>query len=65
MSKNPEISVVMSVYNGAKYLSKSVESILSQESVNFEFIIVNDGSTDESGGIFAEYATQNYRIGII
>jgi glycosyltransferase involved in cell wall biosynthesis len=62
---NPEVSVVMSVYNGAEYLRTSVESILSQEGVDFEFIIVNDGSTDGSGGILAEYAERDDRIRII
>jgi glycosyltransferase involved in cell wall biosynthesis len=60
-----EVSVVMSVYNGAKYLRESVESILSQEGVDLEFIIVNDGSTDDSGNILAEYAVQDHRIRII
>jgi glycosyltransferase involved in cell wall biosynthesis len=55
----------MGVYNGAKYLRESVNSILSQEGVNFEFIIVNDGSTDDSGNILAEYAVQDDRIRII
>ena len=43
--RTPEISVVMSVYNGGKFLRQSIESILSQEDVDFEFIIINDGST--------------------
>ena len=46
---NPEVSVVMSVYNGAKYLHESTESILSQEGVVFEFIIVNFSSIDDIG----------------
>jgi len=65
MIKNLEISVVMSVYNGAKYLRESVESILSQGGVDFEFIIVNGGSTDESGNILGEYAARDDRIRII
>ena len=62
---NPHISVVMSVYNGAKYLRESIESILSQEGVDFEFIIVNDGSTDNSKNILVEYAARDNRIRII
>lgn len=42
------ISVIMSVYNGEKFLREAVESILNQTYVNFEFIIINDGSTDSS-----------------
>ena len=49
MSTYPEVSVVMSVYNGASHLAATLDSILSQEGVELEFIVVNDGSTDESG----------------
>jgi len=55
----------MSVYNGAEHLRQSVESILSQEGVDFEFILVNDGSTDESPGILEEYAKRDSRIRLI
>jgi glycosyltransferase involved in cell wall biosynthesis len=61
----PSVSVVMSVYNGADHLVKSVESILVQEGVDFEFIIVNDGSTDESGKILEEFARRDNRIHVI
>ena len=44
----PEISVLMPVYNGDKFLIKSIESILNQTFENFEFIIINDGSNDDS-----------------
>ena len=53
---SPEVSVVMGVYNGAEYLHESLESILGQEGVDIELIIVNDGSTDESQKILEEYA---------
>lgn len=43
-----KISVIMCVYNTAKYLNKSINSILNQTYENIEFIIINDGSTDES-----------------
>ena len=45
------ISVVMSVYNQENYLEKSIESILNQTFTDFEFIIINDGSTDRSKDI--------------
>jgi len=61
----PEVSVVMSVYNGAQYLGESVQSILSQESVDLEFIIVNDGSTDGSKVILERYASLDSRIRLI
>lgn len=58
----PQVSVVMSVFNGARYLQESVESVLRQKGVDFEFIIINDGSTDESGRMLAEYAANDSRI---
>ena len=63
-SKN-DISVVMSVYNGANHLAETIESILSQGGVDFEFIIVNDGSTDETPLILKRYDDKDKRIKII
>ncbi len=45
---NPKVSVVMSVYNGETYLSRAIKSVLEQTFRDFEFIIINDGSTDGS-----------------
>ena len=42
----PKVSVAMPVYNSERYLPKAVESILAQTFTNFEFLIVDDGSTD-------------------
>lgn len=60
MSKTPTASVIMSVYNGEKYLRESIESILNQTFTDFEFIIIDDGSTDETKKIIASY--QDSRI---
>jgi glycosyltransferase involved in cell wall biosynthesis len=65
LKKEYEISVVMSVYNGAKYLRESIVSILKQEGVHFEFIIVNDGSTDKSDKILDEYAKRDSSVRVI
>ncbi len=59
---NPRVSVLMSVYNGAEYLPRAVESILQQEYEGFEFIIVNDGSKDRSAEIIDAYAARDSRI---
>jgi len=59
---NPAISVVMSVYNGEPYLSKAIESILKQTYQNFEFIIINDGSIDNSWETIKRYADKDTRI---
>lgn len=63
--KNPRVSVVMPVYNCARYLREAIESILNQTFENFEFIIVNDGSTDETPEILNTYANKDSRIKII
>lgn len=52
---NPLISVIMSVYNGEKYLREAVDSILKQTYKNFEFLIINDGSSDKSVEIINSY----------
>lgn len=51
----PKVSIIMSVYNGESYLSEAIESILNQTLSNYEFIIINDGSTDYTGEILREY----------
>ena len=61
----PEVSVVMSVYNGEKYLGEAVQSILNQTFKDFEFIIVDDGSTDHSLEIIQQYAQNDNRIRIV
>jgi len=55
-SKTPLVSVVMSVYNGEKYLREAIESILNQTLVDFEFIIINDGSSDDTLKIIKSYS---------
>ena len=54
-SKAPLVSVVMSVYNGEKYLREAIDSILNQTFNNFEFIIIDDGSTDSTLEIIKSY----------
>ncbi len=59
---NPKISVLMSVYNGEKYLSLAIESILNQSFSDFEFIIINDGSKDRSLEIIKSYPDRRIRL---
>jgi len=54
--KRPAISVVMPVYNGQQFLAQAIESILRQSFEDFEFIIVNDASTDNTEDIIRSYA---------
>ena len=65
MSANCEISVVMSVYNGASNLAASMNSVLSQERAELEFIVVNDGSTDNTGEILDDYARRDNRVRVL
>ena len=52
-SSEPIVSVVLPVYNGKSYLRESIESVLAQTLVDLELIVVDDGSTDESGEVAA------------
>ncbi|MGL3819941.1 glycosyltransferase family 2 protein [Sphingopyxis sp. R3-92] len=61
----PKISVVMSVYNNAPYLPKSIESILGQTCGDFEFIVIDDGSTDGSAAIMDGYASRDARMRVV
>ena len=65
MTSAPMISVLMSVYNAEDDLHASIESILNQTYSNFEFIIVNDGSTDRTKEKLESYAKQDDRIKLI
>lgn len=55
LETTPKISVIMSVYNAADYLKAAIDSILGQTYRDFEFLIVNDGSTDASLKIIKSY----------
>lgn len=61
----PKVSVVLPVYNGARYLKESIDSILSQSFSDWELIIVDDCSTDLSLQIANEYAENDERISVI
>ena len=63
--KNPTVSVLMPAYNAEKYIAESIESILNQTFSDFEFIIINDGSTDNTAKIVREYARRDSRIKFI
>jgi len=65
VSQSPTVSVVMSVYNGSGNLRETLESVLSQESCSFEFVVVDDGSTDDSGAVLDEFAARDPRLVVI
>lgn len=66
MKKNkPLVSVVMPVFNGDRFINKAIESILNQTLKDFEFIIINDASTDKSLQIINKYKSKDKRIKLI
>ncbi|MEK7375794.1 MAG: glycosyltransferase, partial [Candidatus Margulisiibacteriota bacterium] len=62
MEINPTVSVVMSVYNGERFLKEAIESILRQAYQDFEFIIIDDGSTDSTFDLIRYYRDIDSRI---
>lgn len=63
--KESKISVIVSVYNVQNYIEKSVQSIQNQTYQNLEIILVDDGSTDNSGNICDEFAKKDARIKVL
>lgn len=62
MTSKPLVSVFLSVYNGEQHLREAVESILNQTFRNFEFLIINDGSTDSTREILESYVDPRIKI---
>ncbi len=60
--RGSKVTVLMSVYNGEKFLHEAIESILNQTLKDFEFLIINDGSTDSSRDIILSYADPRIQL---
>src|SRR6266571_1124453 len=58
----PAVSVVMPVYNGERFLREAVESVLTQTLSDIEVVVIDDGSTDSTPQILAEYASNDSRL---
>lgn len=63
--QQPLISIILPTYNGAKFIRTSVDSCLQQSYTNFELIIVNDNSADDTPAIIEDYAKKDPRIKVI
>jgi len=61
-SKNPKVTVLMPVYNGERYLHEAIESVLMQTFTDFEFLIIDDASTDRSVEIIKSYNDPRIRL---
>lgn len=61
----PDVSVVMGIFNGADRLQDTIASVLSQAGCEFEFIVVDDGSTDATGALLDEWAKADQRVRVI
>ena len=59
---HPSVSVVLTVYNGEKYLSAAIQSVLQQSYKDFELIAFDDGSTDASLRMLQEFAMRDTRV---
>ena len=65
MKKNNKFSVIVPVYNAEKYLKKCIDSILEQTYQNYEIIVINDGSTDNSWKLLEKLYSNNNKIKLI
>lgn len=63
--KEYKISIIVPVYNAEKYLKRCVDTLIGQSYVNLEILLVDDGSTDESGRLCDEFASMDQRIRVI
>ena len=64
-TRSPKISIIVPVYKAEKYLHRCVDSILAQTFSDFEVLLIDDGSPDNSGKICDEYAKQDVRVKVI
>lgn len=64
-TSEPVVSIIVPVYNSARYIHTSIDSILAQTYTNLEIILVDDGSTDDSPAICDQYAAQDARVHVI
>ena len=62
MNSNPKISVIVPVYNTEAYLKECVDSIVNQTYQNLEILLVDDGSTDNSGAMAEKFALEDKRV---
>jgi glycosyltransferase involved in cell wall biosynthesis len=62
MYQNPTVTVLMSAHNSASFILEAVESILKQTWINFEFIIIDDGSSDNSVDLIRSFSDKRIKL---
>src|SRR5260370_31743679 len=62
MTHDPLVSIVLPTYNGSRYLAESIQSCIDQTYLNWELIIVDDASTDDTPAIIDRYVSHDPRI---
>ena len=65
MSTAPRLTIGLPVYNGENYVAESLEALLGQSFIDFELIISDNGSTDNTSGICRRYEKQDSRIPLL
>lgn len=65
MNNTPLVSIITPVYNGEKFIGQTIETVLAQEYTNWEMLIVDDGSKDNSAHIVSEFAQRDNRVCLI
>lgn len=65
LTQSPKISIIVPIYNAEKYLSRCIKSILNQSFLDFELLLINDGSRDYSGSICDKYSNNDQRITVL
>ena len=65
MSENPKVSIGLPVRNGGRHLGEAIDSILAQTFADFELIISDNASTDDTAAICATYAARDPRVRVI
>jgi len=62
LAKQPLVTILILSYNRAKYIAEAIDSVLIQTYTNFELVIIDDGSTDETGTILSQYTDPRIKI---
>lgn len=60
--KDIKVSIILPTYNGAGYIGKSIESVIKQSFTEWELIVIDDGSTDDTADIVKDYYCQDPRL---